>query len=72
MMTLADAKRHREHMCDVYDTTETSEVCGVIDGEILENVNGSPIPYVWVSGSLNAEDGWVPLSNLGTSCKILD
>ena len=61
-MTKSEAKRHGQHLCDVWSLSE--DHLGVI-----EKVHGERAK---VSGHPVYGDRWFPLTDLGTNCKVQD
>lgn len=61
-MTEDEARRHQAHLCDVW--SRTTEHIGVI-----RQVRGG---CAYVGGHPEYGSVWLPLADLGTSCKIKD
>ena len=67
-MELRDAKRHAEHLCDVFPADDTDEHCGVI--ERFRTRKG--VREALVGGHPAYPDRWIPVSALATVCTIRD
>lgn len=67
-MTLAEAIRHMEHLCDVFPIDEYDEHIGVI-----EKIQNSSLGWlVKVSGHPEYGTRWFLPAALCTTCKVVD
>lgn len=67
-MNLSDARRHADHLCDVYPTDENVEHIGVMESVRIVKGKWSAL----VSGHPEYAAKWFPIVELSTSCKITD
>lgn len=67
-MLIKDARRHAEHLCDVWSTEEGTDHIGVIE-RIREH---AAEPKAFVSGHPEYGGKWLYVAELDTACKIQD
>jgi hypothetical protein len=67
-MQLIDARRHAEHLCDVYPSDPDVEHIGVIGSIRIIRGQWSAL----VGGHPEYGDRWFPVADLATSCKVTD
>lgn len=71
-MTLEEAKRHAEHLCNVWPIDENDEHCGVIEEVSVHDYVIAQAAIVKVSGHPTYGTRWFFLHEIETNCQIED